>query len=497
MAVLSRFFAVGALMLAACQPVAQEYAWQEADGYRFAPLDVRGSGDGFTPRLKTGIAFANDVTDEAVVGNRHLLHGSGVALGDVDGDGRTDVYLASLQGDNKLYRNLGGWRFEDITEQAGVAAPDRYGTGATFADLDGDGDQDLLVTALGGPNAAYVNDGTGVFTEATTERGLTSSLGSTTQALADVDGDGDLDLYVANYKRVALRDSLPPDQVAWDRVIKQLGDTDYYVTPEFRDHYALEIIGTKLLRLETGEPDAFYLNDGTGRFDKISLASEHFLDAGGQPLEKAPRDWGLVVRLQDVNGDGHPDLYVCNDFESPDYFFLNQGDGTFRQQPTLTLRKTSNSTMAVAFSDIDRNGTTDFFTADMLSRDYQRRQVQMGTRAPIPAAIGAIDNRPQEMQNMLFLGRGDGTFAEVAYMADVAASEWTWASLFMDVDLDGFEDLLVTNGHAFDVQNADAKELESMRQARVRTYQEFRELLYLYPPLELQNVAFRNNGDGT
>lgn len=481
--------------LAACH-APEPRVWQEEDGYRWIDLpEVARGNAGFKQMTaaQTGIDFANRVTGEQVAMNRHRMHGSGVAVGDVDGDGLPDLYFARLDGPNVLYRNRGGWRFEEITDSAGVAAPDRFSTGATFADLEGDGDLDLLLTALGGPNAAFLNDGNGHFQEVTQEAGLVSGRGSTTLALADVEGDGDLDLYVANYKRRALRDSLPPDQLLWDNVVRQDGDR-YTIAPAFQDDYDIEMRGTKVLRLERGEPDRFYLNDGAGRFIEVSFTDGHFLDADGEPLRERPHGWALMARFQDFNDDGVPDLYVCNDFESPDHFWLGDGEGGFRMASRLALRKTSSATMAVAVSDIDRDGVTDFFLADMLSPEYSRRQRQAGTQVPVADDMGVMENRPQVMQNTLFLGQGDGTFAEVAHAAGVEASEWTWSSLFLDVDLDGYEDLLIANGHLFDVQDADAQIRERMQIRQTRSFDAFRRLILNFPPLALKNMAFRNLG---
>ncbi|RME20312.1 MAG: CRTAC1 family protein [Deltaproteobacteria bacterium] len=363
-----------------------------------------------------------------------------------------------------------------------------------FEDVDGDGDVDLLVTAMGGPNALYVNDGTGRFTEATAEAGLSLWAGSTSLALADVDGDGDLDLYVANYKRIALRDSLPPDVIAWERVVLRQGDT-YTVAPEFADDYFVEVHGTKVFRFEYGEADVFYRNEGGGRFTRVPFTEGAFRDADGRPLAETPREWSLSVQFRDVNDDGAPDLYVCNDFESPDHFWLNRGDGTFQAVAPLAVRKTSHSSMAVDFADIDRDGDLDFFLAEMLSRTHAMRQVQRGTPPPLPRAIGDLTTRPQVMQNTLFVRRRDGTYAEVANLAGVAASDWTWSARFLDVDLDGHEDLVLTTGHAFDVQHSDAIEAERARLGRVRTFDDYKRLILDYPALAQPNVAFRNRGD--
>src|SRR5207245_887971 len=175
-------------------------------------------------------------TLDSALWNRHLAQGGGVALGDVDGDGLPDVYLTSPGGSNVLYRNLGGWRFEDITARAGVALTGRHSTGAVFADVDGDGDLDLLVSTLGGGVVLLVNDGHGVFTERTAEAGLGSHAGSTTMTLTDVDGDGHLDLYVANYKTRTALDIYPPQERAFDQVVRRVGDR-FEVVPKFRKDY--------------------------------------------------------------------------------------------------------------------------------------------------------------------------------------------------------------------------------------------------------------------
>ncbi len=325
------------LALAGCSSDV-EWVWQEEEGYRWAELNVSGKGVGFTllSPTRTGVGFINTLSDESLIYNRHYMNGSGVAVGDVDGDGWADIYFAHLDGPNVLYRNLGGWTFEDVTDSAGVAASGRPSTGATLVDLDGDGDLDLLVTAMGGPNAAFFNDGSGHFTEITEEAGLAARMGSTTMALADVDGDGDLDLYVGNYKKRSVTDIYPPQRRIFERTVVREGDT-FNIVPEFQDHYTVKIEDDRVVRLEYAEPDLFYLNDGAGRFTPVSFTDGAFLDEDGQPLDSAPDNWALTVRFQDINGDGAPDLYVCNDFESPDHVWLGDGTGRFRAVDPLAL----------------------------------------------------------------------------------------------------------------------------------------------------------------
>ncbi|MBT3615172.1 MAG: VCBS repeat-containing protein, partial [Verrucomicrobia bacterium] len=293
--------------------------------------------------------------------NRNLANGSGVAIGDVDGDDLPDIYFCGLQTDNKLYRNRVGWRFEDITAESGVTCPRQYCTGALLVDVDGDGDNDLLVTGLAKGTRLFLNDGYGKFTEKT-DSGLFPKLGATSMAMADIDSDGDLDLYVTNYRTTNYKDRPPGVNVE----VKQ-ENGKVVVTPVNR------FLALKTKRqdgvhiVELGEPDFLYENLGSGRFKPISWTNGRFLDASGKPIAKPPMDWGLSVIMRDVNGDNLPDIYVCNDFfYSVDKFWINQGDGGFKQAGPEIIRNFSMSSMSVDFADINRDGHDDFFVADML-----------------------------------------------------------------------------------------------------------------------------------
>ena len=479
-----------AALCGACGPGALD--WIEEDGYRWAELRVSGDDEPGFERLdpsETGISFENVVTEEQYIENSHYLNGSGVAAGDVDGDGRVDLYFAGMDGPNRLYRNLGGWRFEDIAEEAGVAAADRFSTGAVFADVDGDGDLDLLVNALGGPNALYVNDGTGHFTDGTEEAGLSSTLGSMSIALADIDGDGDLDLYVVNNKVATVQDLFPPDVLQPSNIYRQT-ENGFEILPEWREHFTLgEVQEGMVPRLELAEPDRLYLNDGTGRFTPVPWTEGAFLDEAGRPLETEPLEWGLAARFQDMDGDGDPDLYVCNDFHSPDHIWINDGAGRFRMLPPLAMRSTSFASMGVDFSDVDRDGFTDFFVVEMLSREQRLRMKQIVGGVADPQFAGRLRNRPQKPRNTLYLSRGDGTWTEAAQFAGVDASGWSWGTTFVDIDLDGFEDLLVGTGHFYDAMDKDAAQ-------RVGSM-DWRQRILGFPPLRLSNIAFRNRGDLT
>jgi enediyne biosynthesis protein E4 len=458
--------------------------WQAMDGYRTAALSVPVSGKtGFSllPSEVTGIRFTNSLPETRAMTNANLMNGSGVALGDYDGDGLCDIYLCNLNGTNALYKNLGNWKFKDVTEEAGAACPGQTSTGAVFADINGDGHLDLLVTSMGGPNACFLNDGHGHFTNATAAAGLMSKLGSTSMALADIDGNGTLDLYVANYGVFSILRS--GGAFAFSYVNGQ---------PVVRGRYAQRIKIVDGTMFELGEPDVLYLNDGKGKFTPVAWSDGRFLDESGKPLAQTPWDQGLSVAFRDLNGDGFPDIYVCNDAFTPDRCWINDGHGRFRALNHLAWRSTSYFSMGVDFADLDRDGYDDFFVVDMLSRQHRLVHTQKSTMHPQPRAPGDLNTQIQIRRNTLFSNRGDGTYAEIANYSGVAASEWSWSGIFLDVDLDGWEDILISNGFPHDVDDADTKKLVLRM-----TVEESRKSLPLFPRVSTPNVAFHNQRDLT
>jgi len=490
-------------LVAACRsPSPPPAPWHEVAGYRWRDLAAPGTlTPGFTQLTHTGIAFTNTVSDSALVHNRQLAQGAGVCLADVDGDGLPDVFLARTEGANALYRNLGGWRFADSTASAGVAGPGggRHSTGCAFADLDGDGDQDLILVSLGGGNAVFINDGKGHFTE----RALPDTAGSMTVAVADVDGDGDLDVYIANNKAYTTLDRMSPQERSFGQVTRQPGPNQYEVREPYRRDYRLadrpDLGGISLE--QRADPDFFYVNDGAGHFTREPLAhNPRFLDASGKQLTDEPEYFGLAAMFVDLNNDGAPDLYVANDFEDPDQYWVNDGRGHFRLAPWYALRSTSNSGMAIAVGDVNRDGAPDLFEVDMLSRDTKRLKTEIPTHTAVLKQPGMGSDRPQMQRNTLQLNRGDGTFAEIARYAGLGASGWTWSTEFLDVDLDGWEDILVGTGHVSDIMDGDTQyRLRSLMSTGAAGGSGFdwRRMLFEYPSLKLPNMAFRNRGDLT
>src|SRR5204863_1358925 len=326
-------------------------------------------------------------------------------------------------------------------------------------------------------------DGKGHFTDVTEPAGLVQNkAGGHTIAVADVDGDGDLDVYVANYGE--------------NSILRSGGDISVRTIsgkPVVSGRHAarLKIINGRFVEL--GQPDVLYLNDGKGVFSAVPWNSGRFLKEDGTALKSAPMDMGLSAMFRDVNGDGAPDLYVCNDFQSPDRFWINDGKGTFRLIDPLAIRTTCHFSMGVDFADIDRDGRDDFIVCDMLSQIHELRMRQMGATNPAPDEVGEVSDRQQVRRNTLFWNRGDGTYAEIANFAGLDASDWTWSVVFLDVDLDGFEDLLVSNGHAYDTQDLDMQEKAPAPTPQARGMRPVKRLKD-FPKLETPNLIFRNRG---
>jgi enediyne biosynthesis protein E4 len=484
-------------------------AWEQGEGYRAAKLTVGAAEGGRTPAERrpyqerpertsterrpyltlltpqqTGIYFTNQLSYERSQANQNLLNGSGVAAGDFDGDGFVDLYFCNLEGANALFRNNGDWTFENVTGASGTSCTNQTSRGAVWADIDGDGNVDLLVSSLGGPNACLRNEGKGRFVDVTEAAGLALKAGCHSMALGDVDGDGDLDLYVANNGENSILRS-------GGAISVRTVNGKPVVTG--RHGQRVKIVDGQLIEL--GEPDAFYLNDGKGRFERLSWTGGRFLDEEGAPLKSAFWDQGLSVMFRDMDGDSDPDIYVCNDFQTPDRIWMNDGQGGFRLIAPNAIRSTCHFSMGVDFADIDRDGDDDFFVSDMLSRNHRLLMRQIGATNPPAHHVGEKNDRHQVRRNTLQLNRGDGTYADIANYAGVEASDWTWTVLFLDVDLDGYEDLLVANGHAYDTQD-----LDMLERSPARSSAEMRgggKNLKDFPPLQTPNYAFRNRGDLT
>ncbi|WP_456426449.1 VCBS repeat-containing protein [Rhodocaloribacter sp.] len=427
-----------------------------------APLFTR------VPARISGVTFVNRIVEDEgfnVLEYEYFYNGAGVAVGDVDNDGLPDLFFTANMGPNRLYRNKGGFVFEDVTEQAGLAeTAATWDTGGAMADVNGDGRLDIYVCRSGRVsedrrrNALYVNNGDGTFTERAAAYGLDDPAYSTHAAFFDYDRDGDLDLYLLNHP------------------IRRLNRFDVALLKRQRDPLA----GDKL-----------YRNDG-GRFTDVSA------EAGilGNPI-----GFGLSVTVSDLNDDGFPDLFVANDYVEDDYLYLNNGDGTFTERIRDALAHSSYSSMGADVADFNNDARPDILTLDMLAEDHRRQKLLKGPDGYERfAMLRGFGYHPQYMRNMLQRNNGNGTFSEIGQMAGVSNTDWSWAPLLADFDLDGWKDLFVTNGYLRDYTNLDF--LATLDRALREAKEQGRPLDPLalvrqMPSTPLANYAYRNNGDGT
>ena len=363
---------------------------------------------------ETGIDFKNVLTpreDLNILDYLYFYNGGGVAIGDINGDELPDIYLAGNQVKNRLYLNKGNLKFEDITEQAGVAGKSSWNTGAVMGDVNGDGLLDIYVCAVvgikgfDGYNELFINNGDNTFTESAARYGLDFDSFSSSAAFLDYDLDGDLDLYLLNHA-VHTEESYGRANLRYKR---------NYQT------------GDKLLR-----------NDG----DSFTDVSEEAGIFGGII------GYGLGVAISDFNQDGYPDIYVGNDFHEDDYYYLNNGDGTFTESLKEYFGHTTRFSMGNDVADINHDGWPDVLSLDMLPEDEVVLKTSEGDDN-IQTQRMRIDRfgyHYQFTRNMLHLNRPGSHYAEIALQSGVAASDWSWSALFGDYDQDGEQDIFIANG---------------------------------------------------
>jgi hypothetical protein len=416
----------------------------------------------------TGVTFVNQLPETPeinIINYLNYYNGGGVAAGDVDGDGLPDLYFTSNLGPDRLYRNEGDFRFEDITERAGVGEASGWTSGVTMADVNGDGHLDIHVSTvthltLHGRNVLYINDGDGTFTDRTAEYGLHHVGYSTQAAFFDYDGDGDLDMYLLNHSTHEMRG------VPWN--------------PQRGDRHP-----------EAG--DRLYRNDGN-RFADVSQASGIYGGVEG---------YGLGVVASDLNLDGCPDLFVANDFHENDFLYFNNCDGSFTESITTSTGHTSLSSMGVDAADFNNDGRPDVMVLDMLPareeilKSSARAEDMQTYQFKITAGL-----HPQFVRNTLQVNRGQGWFSEIGHLAGVYATDWSWSPLFADLDNDGYKDLFVTNGIYRRPNDLDYISYVADRSVQATFEQGLTDeflttLLEHMPQVALPNYAYRNNGDLT
>lgn len=423
------------------------------------------------PTSVCGITFKNTLNETHRFNyftNPYIYLGGGVAVGDINNDGLEDLYFTGNRVRNKLYLNQGNFQFKDISESAGVSGDDRWYSGVTMVDINQDGYLDIYCSVAGkNPphnNVFYLNNQDNTFTEQAETYGIACDGSSIQSTFLDYDKDGDLDLYVANY---------PP--------------TNFTAPVAYYDF--------KLKNHTPEESDKLYRNDD-GHFTDVTAT------AG---LSNFGLSLGVVA--SDINNDGYPDLYVSNDFNAPDFLYINNQDGTFTNQIDTSLQQTSFFGMGVDIADFNNDGWMDIFQLDMSAADNFRSKANMSAMDP-DAFYEAVGRglHHQYMQNSLQLNRGNNAgelplFSNIARMAGVASTDWSWGGLLADFDNDGWKDLFVTNGIRRDVNNKDfyAEHREFFKKmeydpAYKNKEEEVQLLNYLekIPSEKLSNALFQN-----
>jgi len=376
---------------------------KKSKDYLFKKLDTKTTNVTFQNTLKP----TNKLN---ILDYLYYYNGGGVAVGDINNDELVDVFFTSNQGKNILYLNKGNFVFEDITDKAGVAGNSDWNTGTVMADVNGDGFLDIYVCAvvgindLQGANELYINNGDNTFTEQAKKYGLNFGNYSTSAAFFDYDNDGDLDMYLLNHA-VHTQHSFGKATIRNNRDPKS---------------------GDKLLR-----------NDGE-TFTDVSAEAGIFGGVNG---------YGLGIATQDFNNDGFVDVYVSNDFHEDDYYYLNNGDGTFTEQLKKYFGKTSRFSMGSDVADLNHDGFTDILTLDMTPEDEDVLKASMGDET-----IDMLNMRTQKLgyhyqytRNMLQINKGT-YFSETALLSEIAATDWSWSALFSDFNQDGEQDVFISNG---------------------------------------------------
>ncbi len=422
---------------------------------------------------ETGVTFANTITTSDSLNVRtdvYVYNGAGVAVGDIDNDGLPDIFFAGNMVSSRLYLNKGNMRFEDITQSAGITTT-RWATGVTMVDINDDGYLDIYVSVSGPPwskpedraNLLFINNGDHTFTEAAARYGIADTGFTTHAVFLDYNGDGHLDLFLLN-------DS-PKDFV--------------------RTGHPAGVRSTSL-----GGYNRLYRNNGDGTFTDVSREAGILKDVG----------YGLGVAVADLNGDGRPDIYVSNDVEPNDVLYVNNGDGTFTNKAATWLKHSSFAGMGVDIADFNNDGRPDILQVDMMPHALSERKRMSGfttrrTVMDLQSQGFRIDYGVNSLQlNNGLTNQGDIVFSDVARLAGVAYTNWSWSALFGDFDNDGYKDILITNGYPKAVTDLDYQQamfragrsgeggLSRRRQA---------EVLNQLRGYQASNYVFRNEGDLT
>ncbi|MDT0538313.1 VCBS repeat-containing protein [Croceitalea sp. P059] len=427
---------------------------------------------------ETGVDFINKVENQKnfnIFKYRNFYNGGGVAIGDINNDGLSDIYLTGNMEPNKLYLNKGDFKFEDISESAGIKGNKPWSTGVVMVDINADGLLDIYVSNAGNlegnnhDNDLYINNGDLTFTEKASEYNLAETGFSTHASFFDYDKDGDLDAYILNNSNIP---------------VSSLGYA------EQRDVRAQDWEGVP--HIFRGVGDMLLRNDN-GKYVDVSE------DAG---IYGSLIGFGLGVLVTDINHDLYPDIYVSNDFYERDYLYINQKDGTFSEEIKAYTSHLSLSAMGIDIADINNDGYNDIFITDMLPEPDERvKSVMEFEGYNVFDLKQSKDFYQQYIQNTLQLNNGNGTFSEIAYYSGVDATDWSWAGLLFDMDNDGLKDIFITNGINHDLTDLDFVDFfanEIIQKMALTGRKESIDSIINKMPIKPQhNYAYKNNGDIT
>ncbi|MEZ5337345.1 MAG: FG-GAP-like repeat-containing protein [bacterium] len=396
------------------------------------------TGTGFT-------ALADDQTGLDFIGlaaSRELLlddvgSQAGLAAGDYDGDGDIDLYLCGIENDNQLFRNDGGWKFTDVTDEANPelrVSGELAGSGV-FTDINGDGMLDLLVAVRGGRNRLFINGGDGGFSEQAAEFGLDTERSTIVSAVFDFDNDGDLDIYNANNRKGRNEDGMVEEERGNQRYFGFFynAETGEQVLDDesSQTHY---MDNSGKIRLKPDNDD-FFINDGEGGFRNRAA------DIG-----IVPNGWSLNALACDFNNDGFIDLQVSGDFDTPDWYYLNNGRGYMKEMGRTMLRINSFFGMGSDAGDLNRDGWMDYMVGDMSASSYKDSKKQSGDMNISRYELSYFNPQPN-MRNTVMLNRGGGWMTEAAALLGVKSTDWTWSIRLADLNSDGLLEILATNGY--------------------------------------------------
>lgn len=439
---------------------------------------------------RTGVGFVNKLVPTQklnILDYLYFYNGGGVSAGDINNDGLTDLYFVSNQGPNKLYLNKGGFKFEDITEKAGVAGFSDWQTGSTMADVNGDGFLDIYVCAVGnfrgleGSNELYINNGNGTFTEKAADYGLDFTGFSTQAAFFDYDHDGDLDCYLLNH---AVHTSRSYDRVS-ARNLRNNESGDYLYENK-RVEQSLQGSNSAGRAKNTPATQAGSVSRATPRFVNVSEKAGIFGAAMG---------YGLGIAVADLNNDGWEDLYISNDFHEDDYYYINNRNGTFTESVKKAFQHTSRFSMGNDVADVNNDGFADVVSLDMYPEDETVEKSSLG-EDPLDIyqyklAYGYMN---QYSRNCLQLNVDGQKFMEIGAMAGVAATDWSWSPLLADYDNDGIKDLFISNGIVHRPNNLDYVKFasdDSLRYAMETSASLDERAIKLMPEGKVHNYLYR------